>query len=86
MDEYGASVNRGNRSTGREVCASPILSVKTLTRTDLGSSRSHCDVRLAVDRLSHGTVRVRTSLLNVQEWIHSFCLLMQSNSYRQGSP
>jgi hypothetical protein len=27
-----------------------------------------------------------TPLLHKQEWIHSGCLLMQSNSYRQGSP
>jgi len=86
MSEYGASVDWGNRSTRRKICASPTLSVKTLTRTNLGSYRGHCDARPAVDRLSHGTVQVRTSLLHVQEWIHIFCLLMQSNCYRQGSP
>jgi hypothetical protein len=86
MIEYGASVDRGNRSTGRKICPSPTLSVKTLTRTDLGLNRGHCDVRPAVDRLSHGTVQVHTSLLHKQEWIRSFYLLMQSNSYGQGSP
>ena len=86
MNEYGASVDRGSRSTGRKICPSPTLSVKTLARTDLGSNRGHYDVRPVVDRLSHGTVQVHTSLLHVQELIHSLCLLMQSNSYRQSSP
>jgi hypothetical protein len=40
---------------------------------------AHCDIRPAVYRLSHGTV-------HKLEWIYSFCLLMQSNSHRQGSP
>jgi hypothetical protein len=86
MNEYGASVDRGNRSTGRKICPSPTLSVKTLTRTDLGSNRCRCDVSPAVDRLSHGSVQVHTSLLYKQEWIYSFCLLLRSNSYRQCSP
>jgi hypothetical protein len=71
--------DRRNRSNGRKICPSATLSAKTLTRTDLGSNGANCDVRPAVDGLRHDTV-------HKQEWIHSFCLLMQSNSYRQGSP